>query len=133
MPLSRRNLLASIPAAATAISPVAAIADYETSDARAPVTLSLSSCYEVDVETDTMSPRLERYMTLHVHPHHPPRINQAHIFYSVNGDQRALAELVRWDDATWYVRHYQPDPDKVMKLRRAEWPTAHLVIGWSGR
>jgi hypothetical protein len=111
--------------------PVENAIDYETPDDRAPVEISDRSCYEVVVRTDVMSPRLERdWMMLQVHPYLPPRIDQSHLFYSADGARRAIGELVRWDDATWYIKHYKPDPDKVMKLSRSAWPTCHLVIGW---
>jgi hypothetical protein len=56
-------------------------------------------------------------------------VDKDHLFYSADGNRRAIGRLVRWDDANWYVTHFKPDPDKVMKLSRATWPTYHAIAG----
>jgi hypothetical protein len=106
------------------------VVDYEppaTDDT--PVLISTSDCYDADVTTDAMEPRHLRGEALNVHPYIPPRMGGVHLFYSADGHSVALAELVTWDDTHWYIRHLRPDPEKIMRLSRTWWPTAHVVVG----
>jgi hypothetical protein len=107
------------------------VADYAppATDETAPVLISTSECYHADVMTDTMEPRHLRGEALNVHPYVPPRMGEVHLFYAADSNGVALAELVTWDDANWYVRHLHPDPEKIMRLSRTWWPIAHVVVG----
>jgi hypothetical protein len=106
------------------------VVDYEppATDERS-VLISTSDCYDADVMTDAMEPRHLRGEALNVHPYIPPRMGAVHLFYSADGHSVALAELVTWDDTNWYIRHFRPDPEKIMRLSRTWWPTAHVVVG----
>ena len=107
------------------------IVDYQPSptEGTAPVFISTWDCYDADVMTDAMAPRHLRGEALNVHPCIPPRMGGVHLFYAADGNSVALAELVTWDDANWYIRHLRPDPEKIMRLSRTWWPTAHVVVG----
>jgi hypothetical protein len=106
------------------------VVDYEppATDETA-VLISTSDCYDADVMTDAMEPRHLRGEALNVHPYLPPRMGGVHLFYSADGHSVTLAELVTWDDTNWYIRHLHPDPEKIMRLSRTWWPTAHVVVG----
>jgi hypothetical protein len=107
------------------------VVDYKSParDETTPVWLSRSDCYDADVMTDAMEPRHLRGEALNVHPYVPPRMGGVHLFYSADGNSVALAELVTWNDRNWYIRHLHPDPEKIMRLPRTWWPTAHVVVG----
>jgi hypothetical protein len=106
------------------------VVDYEPpATDETPVLISTSDCYDADVMTDAMEPRHLRGEALNVHPYIPPRMGAVHLFYSADGHSVALAELITWDDTNWYIRHLHPDPEKIMRLSRTWWPTAHVVVG----
>jgi hypothetical protein len=104
------------------------VVDYEPATDETAVLISTSDCYDADVMTDAMEPRHLRGEALNVHPYIPPRMGGVHLFYSADGHSVALAELVTWDDTNWYIRHLHPDPEKIMRLSRTWWPTAHVVV-----
>jgi phage repressor protein C with HTH and peptisase S24 domain len=93
------------------------------------VTIPTCDTYRVDVETDAMEPRYFCGDALRVHPSLPPRTGADHLFYHAHGGGPVLARLIVWDDLNWYVRHFNPDPERVMRLERKYWPTAHVVMG----
>ena len=107
------------------------LVDYapQSTDETTPVLISTADCYHADVMTGAMEPRHLRGEALNVHPYIPPRMGGVHLFYAADGNGVALAELVTWDDANWYVRHLHPNPEKIMRLSRTWWPTAHVVVG----
>jgi hypothetical protein len=107
------------------------VVDYRppATDETTPVLISRWDCYDADVTTDAMEPRHFRGEALNVHPYIPPRMGGVHLFYSADGNNVALAELVTWDDTHWYIRHLHPDPEKIMRLSRTWWPIAHVVVG----
>jgi hypothetical protein len=107
------------------------VVDYQSpaADGTAPVSISTSDCYDADVMTDAMAPRHLRGEALNVHPRIPPRMGGVHLFYSADGNSVVFAELITWDDTSWYIRHLRPDPDQIMRLSRTWWPIAHVVVG----
>jgi hypothetical protein len=69
-----------------------------------------------------------------VHPHLPPSPQSACVFKTASppdAEQSQLAHLVRFDNAAWHLRQWNPPPgtDGEFTLSRREWPICHRVVG----
>lgn len=90
--------------------------------------------YGVMVEGDSMEPEFNAGWVVEVNPNLTPRKDDACVFRGVavdGGYWAAVKKYVREDETHWHVR--QHNPRKSYKLKKAEFQTAHVVVGTDRR
>lgn len=100
--------------------------------ARRPHTLeAVKDAYAILINGESMAPAYRPGDTAWVDPSMPLRRDTDVIVYAVeevHGEAKAtIKELVSWTDTEWSLR--QINPPKQFKLPRANWQTAHRVVG----
>jgi transcriptional regulator with XRE-family HTH domain len=95
-------------------------------------------CYGVIVADDTMAPEARSGDVALVNPHMPPRVGDTCVFRSAKADGSehvCIKHLRKVSDKDWYVSEWRgPDGDqRDYTLKRADWPVAHVTIGFFKR
>jgi transcriptional regulator with XRE-family HTH domain len=95
--------------------------------------------YGVIVADDTMAPEARSGDVALINPHVPPRVGDTCVFRSPSQDggmQRfCIKNLRKVTDKDWYVTEWSGENGgrRDYTLKRADWPTAHVTIGFFKR
>jgi transcriptional regulator with XRE-family HTH domain len=93
--------------------------------------------YGVIVADDSMSPEARSGDVALVNPHVPPRVGDTCVFRSTgqDGAQRScIKHLRKVTDKDWYVTEWSSENGRRdFTLKRADWPIAHVTIGFFKR
>src|SRR6516165_3932965 len=93
--------------------------------------------YGVIVPDDTMAPEAEAGDTALVNPHLPPRVGDTCVFRSTKQDgaeQYCIRRLRKVTDKDWHVSEWSGEHGRHdYTLKRADWPVAHVRIGYFKR
>ncbi len=84
--------------------------------------------YGVIVVGESMVPVFRPGDIALVHPHLPPRVNDACVFFSEDPPRATIKEYVAQTEDVWRVRRYQPQ-EEIFELDKAEWGRAAVVVG----
>jgi transcriptional regulator with XRE-family HTH domain len=101
---------------------------------RPPPLANVFRAYGLLVKDTAMEPEFWPGDVALVHPHLPPIPQSACVFKTETppgGERSQLKHLVRFDDAVWHVRQWNPSPGMKPEftLSRDEWPVCHRVVG----
>lgn len=86
--------------------------------------------YGIIVAGDSMSPKFENGAIALVNPHLPQKNLDYCVFRKHEDDGTVLImikRLVRYNDAAWFVRQFNPLRD--FSLKRSEWQVCHVTVG----
>lgn len=84
--------------------------------------------YGVVVTGDSMEPVFRQGDIALVHPHLPPRMDDAVILYTPERDRATIKEYRGATEKLWKLRRYSPERED-FTLSKAEWPHCHAVVG----
>lgn len=96
---------------------------------------SVRGGYGLIVTGDSMVPVYRSGQIVLVNPHLSPRPEDGIILYGgqVVGEVRAtIKEYVGQTATDWILKRYLPEP-KTFRLKKAEWPIVHVVVGTYAR
>ena len=101
---------------------------------RPPPLAKVVGAYGLLIKDPAMEPEFWPGDIALVHPHLPPLPQSACVFKTETppgGERSQLKHLVRFDDATWHVRQWNPPQGMKgeFRLSRKEWPVCHRVVG----
>lgn len=100
---------------------------------RPPPLANVHGAYGLLVKDTVMEPEFWPGDVVLVHPHLPPGPQSACVFRTetLSGEHAQLKHLVRFDDAAWHVRQWNPQPGTKgeFMLARKDWPICHRVVG----